>query len=111
MNDKLNGSGLEAQPSPPSRGTCQQCRFGQVSLGGGNAIQPVCKRMPPRPVACIVQVEVDTPAGRQITQQWATNAYVPSVGKDDWCGEWQQDPNAIRSGASSVLASASDKPS
>ncbi len=105
MNDQPLPSG------PPARGTCQTCRFGAVSLHADNLVM-ACRANAPNVIGTIINVETPTPMGVQVEQRWVTQSVFPSVGKDDWCGQWQQDPNAKRPDTSlSLIASSSDKAS
>lgn len=94
MND-LNGAvKLEEQPRV-NRGTCQNCKFGQISMTA-NQLQLTCKEDSPKIIGNVLPVEVAVPTGKQMQLQWFTQACWPVVGKDEWCGKWQLDPNSQR---------------
>lgn len=84
---------LENQPTPaasPNRGTCGTCRFGNFVLTSGNP-QLACKFNPPIVTAAPLIVN----KGNEQVVQWITHGTGWAVvDKDDWCGQWQQDPIA-----------------
>jgi hypothetical protein len=69
--------------------TCQHCRHSQLVRAQPTDLdgQLVCRRFPPVPSVAIIPSE-----GLDGRPRFTPSSFtaVPNVGKDDWCGEFEQ---------------------
>lgn len=113
---EVNGNSLEAQPEVPKepqriegRKYCDTCKFYNLILSD-NAPVTICRRNPPAVVGNFIGLQ----RGGQTTFQNFSATLWATVSKMDWCGEYVDDPAAVRGGGktvSSVIATDSSRAS
>jgi hypothetical protein len=105
MSD-VNGKNLDPQPEPgqiEGRKYCDTCKYANLIM---NRDQPVtiCRRYPPGVHGNFIGLQ----KSGQLTFQEFTNVNWPVVDKENWCGEYVEDPRAARSGGKSMSVISSD---
>jgi hypothetical protein len=98
MATEVNGMSLEGVPRGPdspkreerqARGTCSNCEFSSMGIGGAAKVATLsCRRNPPTLVGA--QLIVDNGKGPEAIWQTATG--FPTVNATEWCGHWLGTP-------------------